>query len=90
MFRLFPEPPDLSPVFVAWRDFVREKLSGVTREDMIDSGRKRQTLTGEQARQGRIVLNTPMKRMLFFGAFAAIGLFCVLTLVVAIASMAGR
>ncbi|MPY75808.1 MAG: peptide ABC transporter permease [Alphaproteobacteria bacterium] len=57
---------------------------------MSDSGRKRTSLTGEQARQGRIVLKTSMKRMLFFGAFAAIGLFCVLTLIVAVASMAGR
>ena len=57
---------------------------------MNESGRKRTTLSGERARQGRIVLNTPVRRMIFFGAFAAIGLFCVLTLVIAAATMAGR
>jgi hypothetical protein len=57
---------------------------------MKESRRERPVLSGEQARQGRIILNTPVKRMVFLGAFAAIGLFCVLTLIIAAATMAGR
>ncbi len=57
---------------------------------MKESKRKRPVLSGEEARQGRIVLNTRVKRMIFLGAFAAIGLFCILTLIIAAATMAGR
>ena len=57
---------------------------------MKESARERVTLSGEEARQGRIVLNTPVKRMIFLGAFAAIGLFCVLTVIIAVATMAGH
>jgi hypothetical protein len=46
----------------------------------------RTTLTGREARQGRIVLNTPGRRILFFGAFAAIALLAVIGLFVAAAS----
>jgi hypothetical protein len=57
---------------------------------MKDSRKARTTLSGEQARQGRIVLKTPVKRMVFLGAFAAVGVFCVLTLIIAAATMAGH
>jgi hypothetical protein len=46
----------------------------------------RTTLTGREARQGRIVLNTPGRRIVFVSAFVAIALLGVIGLVVAAAS----
>ena len=47
----------------------------------------RTTLTGREARQGRIILNTRARRIVFFSAFAAIALIAVIGLYAAAASV---
>lgn len=47
----------------------------------VDTTRKPDTspvLTAEEARQGNIVLNTRLRRIVFFGGLAALVLFCLL------------
>lgn len=52
---------------------------------MSDQDRKsdRTTLTAREARQGRIVLNTTGRRVLFFGSFIAVLALAVIVLAVA-------
>lgn len=88
---LRPEPATASPVLMTKQppveDRYRKRPQGIA---MNDARRERATTSGKKARQGRILLSTPAKRMIFFGAFAAAGLSCMLALIIAVATMAGR
>jgi hypothetical protein len=44
---------------------------------------RQKSFPGEAARQGRIVLNTPARRAVFFGGLAALALFALLMAILA-------